>query len=554
MEWWKERVVYQIYPRSFLDTNEDGIGDIKGIIQKLDYLTELGVGILWLSPVYASPNKDNGYDISDYYSIHHEFGTMEDMEQLIKEAGNRDIKIIMDLVINHTSTEHEWFLKSRDKNSPYRDYYIWRKGKGNGKLPNNWTSFFGENCWEYDELSDEYYLHLFAKEQADLNFDNPAVIEEIKNIMTFWLDKGIAGFRCDVINVIYKSSLEDGKKKLALTGSEFYISKEGTHNILKQLRKDVLSHYDCFTVGETVFVTPSMGKDLCDKSREELDMIFSFEHMEIDQYFVKWFPRKFSSKRFIKTIIKWQEAIEWNALYFENHDQPRSIHRFINDTRYHQVAGKMLATLLLSLKGTPFIYQGQEIGMTNFDYESLDDIMDVESKNVYALAKKLHIPNCYIEKMIRKASRDNARTPMQWENRVYGGFSKNKPWLKENQNYRQINVDSQIKDKESILNYYKEMIKVRKESLPLVEGEFQLISIEKHLFIYDRVTKQEVNRIYINFCGKDHSINTVDGEVIIGNYKKNGDRILGNKTLILQPYEALIIKLYKNNKKQDNVV
>lgn len=545
MEWWKERVVYQIYPRSFVDTNGDGIGDIKGIIEKLDYLHDLGIGILWLSPVYASPNKDNGYDISDYYSIHKEFGTMEDMDLLIKEAGIRDIKIIMDLVINHTSTEHEWFIKSRDKNSPYRDYYIWRKGKSNGKLPNNWTSFFAEDCWEYDEASDEYYLHLFAKEQADLNFDNPAVIKEIKDIMTFWLEKGIAGFRCDVINVIYKSSLEDGKKKLALTGSEYYISKEGTHNILRQLRKDVLSKYDCFTVGETVFVTPSMGKDLCDKAREELDMIFSFEHMEIDQYFVKWFPRKFSSKRFAETIAKWQNALEWNALYFENHDQPRSISRMIKDSKYRQEAGKMLATLLLSLKGTPFIYQGQEIGMTNFDYTSLDEIMDVESKNVYALAKKLHLPEWYIEKMIRKASRDNARTPMQWEDSLYGGFSISKPWLKENQNYGLINVKSQQKDKESILNYYKEMIKVRRETLPLLEGDFKVISIDKNLFVFERVTKQEVNRIYINFSNKEHNIMTVDGEVIIGNYRNNGERILGKQTLALKAYEGLIIKRFK---------
>lgn len=292
IKWWKERVVYQIYPRSFKDTNGDGIGDIQGIIRHLDELSDLGVGIIWLSPVYPSPNADYGYDISDYYDINPEYGTMADMELLIKEANKRDIRIIMDLVINHTSDEHAWFQQSRDKNSPYRDYYIWRPGK-NGKPPNNWTGFFAEDCWEYDDKSGEYYLHLFSKKQPDLNYNNPKVLEEVKNILRFWLDKGISGFRCDVINLLYKTSLKDGKKRLALTGSEHYISQEGTHEILRSLRCDVLDHYDCFTVGETVFVTPETAKDLCDAKRGELDMLFSFEHMEVDQFYVKWFKRKY---------------------------------------------------------------------------------------------------------------------------------------------------------------------------------------------------------------------------------------------------------------------
>lgn len=545
MEWWKEQVVYQIYPRSFLDSNGDGIGDLRGIISKLDYLKELGVGIVWLSPVYSSPNKDNGYDISDYYNIHEEFGTMEDMDELIRKAKEIGIKIIMDLVINHTSTKHPWFINSRKKDSPYRDYYVWRQGKGNGKLPNNWTSFFAEDCWEYDELSGEYYLHLFAKEQADLNFNNPKVIEEIKEIMKFWLDKGIAGFRCDVINILYKTSFEDGKKKLVLTGSEYYLSKDGTHEILKILRKEVLDNYDCFTVGETVFVTPATGKELCDSSRKELDMIFSFEHMEIDQYFVKWFPRKFSGYRFAKTIVKWQEALEWNAIYLENHDQPRSISRFAYDKRYHEAAGKMLATLLLTLRGTPFIYQGQEVGMTNFDYESLDDILDVESINVHALAKKLHLPKWYRERMIRKASRDNARTPMQWNSNTYGGFSENKPWLKENQNYKQINVASQMQNENSILHYYKKMISKREESKALLEGSFEVIRIYKDIFIYSRKAYEESCTIIISFSNKDRRINGVKGEVMIGNYRVKGTYIVGDSIVTLSPYEAIVLTIKK---------
>ena len=543
MEWWKERVIYQIYPRSFLDSGGDGIGDLRGIISKLDYLKELGIGIIWLSPVYSSPNKDNGYDISDYYSLHEEFGTMEDMDELIHQAKVRDIRIIMDLVINHTSTEHPWFQSSREKDSPYRDYYIWRPAKANGKLPNNWTSFFAEDCWEYDALSQEYYLHLFAKEQADLNYNNPKVLEEIKDIMKFWLEKGIGGFRCDVINILHKSSLEDGRKKLVLTGSEYYLSKEGTHVILKTLRKEVLNNYDCFTVGETVFVTPKMGRELCDPSREELNMIFSFEHMEVDQYFVKWFPRKFSGYRFAKTLTKWQEALEWNALYFENHDQPRSISRFACDERYHNEAGKMLATLLLSLRGTPFIYQGQEIGMTNFDYESLDDVLDVESLNVQALAKKLHLPKWYREKMIRKASRDNARTPMQWNSSSYGGFSKNKPWLKENQNYRVINVTNQIQKEDSIFHYYKKMIAIRKNSRVLLEGSFQVIDINKNTFMFCRKFEEESNLIIISFSNKERKITGIKGEVIIGNYREKGAMIEAKSIITLRPYEAIILTI-----------
>jgi len=531
--WWQERIVYQIYPHSFADSNGDGIGDIPGIIAHLDALSDLGVGIIWLSPVYRSPGEDNGYDISDYRDINPEFGTMADMDRLIEEACKRDIKLVMDLVINHTSDQHKWFQASRDKDSPYRDYYYWRPGN-NGGPPNNWTSFFAEDCWEYDEKSSEYYLHLFAKGQPDLNYHNPKVLEEIKDIMRFWLDKGISGFRCDVINIIYKSSLEDGKKRLALTGSEHYISQPGAHKILQELRRDVLSQYDCFAVGETVFVTPQMGKDLCDKSRGELDMIFSFEHMETDQYYIKWFKRRFHAGRFGQTIAKWQQALEWNANYLENHDQPRSISRFGDTDTYWSQSAKMLCTMLMTLRGTPYVFQGQEIGMTNFDYTSMDQIQDVESHNVYKLAKKLHIPAFYRWRMIKTCSRDNARTPMQWNSEENAGFSTGQPWLAVNHNYKRINMAAQMDDPDSVRSFYKTMIALRVESDVLKFGEFRFISATRHLFIYERELNGQINRIILNFSKKTQK-SPCDGTLLLSNYSR--------KTYdgTLSPYEAVII-------------
>lgn len=533
-KWWQERVVYQIYPRSFNDSNEDGIGDIKGIIEKLDYLESLGIGIIWLSPVYSSPNEDNGYDISDYRNINYEYGTMDDMELLIEEAKKRDIKIIMDLVINHTSKEHEWFKKSRDKNSPYRDYYYWRKGK-NGKKPNNWTSFFAEDCWEYDKKSDEYYLHLFAKGQPDLNYYNPKVLEEVKDILRFWLDKGIAGFRCDVINIIYKSSLEDGKKKLILTGSEHYLSQQGNHDILKNLRKEVFEHYDCFTVGETVFVTPSMGQDLCDKNRKELDMIFAFEHMETDQFFVKWFPRKFSAKRFLKTLTKWQHALWWNANYFENHDQPRSVSRYGNDGDFLTQSAKMLATLLFTLRGTPYVYQGQEIAMKNVNFTNIDQISDIESKNLYKLATKMHIPKWYRLKMIMRGTREHARTPMQWDKSTNSGFTKGIPWINVNKNYDTINVSEQINNEHSVLNFYCNIISFRKKHEVLIEGSFKEIEITNKLFVFERQLNNLTYIVILNFSNKRIK-KACNGELLLSTYEHKNYN--GN----LLPYEAVIIK------------
>jgi len=532
--WWQDRVVYQIYPRSFQDTNGDGIGDIPGIISHLIELKELCVGILWLSPVYCSPNDDNGYDISDYRIIQPEFGTMADMDRLISEAGKLDIKVIMDLVINHTSDEHEWFQKSRDPKSPYRNYYIWRPAVDGG-TPNNWTSFFAEKCWEYDKLSGEYYLHLFSKKQPDLNYHNPAVLNEVENIMRFWLDKGVSGFRCDVINLLYKASLDDGTNKMILTGSEHYISRNGTHEVLRRLRKDVLNRYDCFTVGETVFVTPSMARDLCDRSRGELDMVFSFEHMETDQYIVKWFKRRFRAGRFAKVITKWQDALEWNANYFENHDQPRSVSRFGNDTEYWKESAKMLAVCLLSLRGTPYIFQGQEIGMTNFDFKTMGEIRDIESHNVYRLLRQMHFPKGICWNIIRVSSRDNARTPMQWSNSLNAGFTAGTPWLGINENYRRINVYDQKKDSSSIRNFYIKMIALRAQNDTLKYGIFHAIHTTNRLFAFEREYNSEKLTVLLSFSSKKQKV-TGSGSILIAS---SGRAVYDG---ILAPYEAIILK------------
>lgn len=521
MKLWEKGIVYQIYPRSFNDSNKDGIGDIKGIIDKLDYLKELGVDIIWLSPPYLSPNNDNGYDVADYYKINPEYGSMEDMDLLIKKAMEKDIRIIMDLVINHTSTEHWWFKEaSKGRDNPYRDYYIWRDER------NNWGSFFGGTTWE--KLGDQYYLHLFDKSQADLNLKNPKVIEEIKKIMTYWLNKGIYGFRMDVINVIYKNSLENGKKRFVLTGLEHYHSTQRNHEILQELRRDVLDNYDTFTVGETVLVTPKQALDLMAKERKELDLVIAFEHMDVDHFNNKWFKIKYKPKKMIKALNKWQMALPWNCLYFENHDQPRSVSRF-GSYEYHKESAKMLGLLLLSLRGTPFIYQGEEIGMTNGDFMLLDDVMDKESHNVWKVGRKLKIPRNKLTKMILKATRDHARTPMQWNSKGWVN-----PWLKQNANRYTINVEKALKEKDSILNFYKKMIKFRKNSECLIKGEYKLISSTKDVFVFERSYKDKKLLVVANMTSKKRPFN-VGAKVLISNYN--------DQASYLRPYESYIIEV-----------
>ena len=532
--WWKRKIIYQIYPMSFCDSNGDGIGDLPGIISRLDYLQRLGVGALWLSPVYPSPNKDNGYDISDYCEIHPNYGTLADMDRLIAEAKKRDIRIIMDLVINHTSDRHEWFQKSRRREEPYTDFYIWRKGE-KGKKPTNWGSFFGEDCWEYDEVRGEYYLHLFAKEQPDLNYHNEKVIAAIEDVMRFWLDRGVAGFRCDVINIIYKEAIKNGRWRPALTGCEYYLSTPGCHRVLHRLNRDVLSRYDAFTVGETVFVTPKMADDLVNPQREELCTVFSFEHMETDCFKIKWFLRKFKPDRFFACLTKWQNALPWNTVYFENHDQPRSVSRYGNDAEYHDQSAKALATLLLTLRGTPFLYEGEEIGMTNFDFPDMEKVRDVESINIWNMGKRLHLPYGLRWRMIKTKSRDNARTPMQWDDSINGGFSTGTPWLSVNGNYPRINVKRQEDDPGSVLSYYRKLIAFRNGSRVLQEGDFTELYRKNGVYAYRRACDGEALTIVISLAEGERK-NPASGEVVCSNYGRE------TAPARLAPYEALVLR------------
>ena len=532
--WWKRKIIYQIYPMSFCDSNGDGIGDLPGIISRLDYLQRLGVGALWLSPVYPSPNKDNGYDISDYCEIHPNYGTLADMDRLIAEAKKRDIRIIMDLVINHTSDRHEWFQKSRRREEPYTDFYIWRKGE-KGKKPTNWGSFFGEDCWEYDEVRGEYYLHLFAKEQPDLNYHNEKVIAAIEDVMRFWLDRGVAGFRCDVINIIYKEAIKNGRWRPALTGCEYYLSTPGCHRVLHRLNRDVLSRYDAFTVGETVFVTPKMADDLVNPQREELCTVFSFEHMETDCFKIKWFLRKFKPDRFFACLTKWQNALPWNTVYFENHDQPRSVSRYGNDAEYHDQSAKALATLLLTLRGTPFLYEGEEIGMTNFDFPDMEKVRDVESINIWNMGKRLHLPYGLRWRMIKTKSRDNARTPMQWDGSINGGFSAGTPWLSVNGNYPRINVKRQEDDPGSVLSYYRQLIAFRNGSRVLQEGDFTELYRKNGVYAYRRTCDGEALTVVISLAEGERK-NPASGEVVYSNYGRE------TAPARLAPYEALVLR------------
>lgn len=535
-KFWKNSTVYQIYPRSFCDSNGDGIGDIPGIISKLDYIKSLGVDVIWLSPVYKSPNDDNGYDISDYKDIHEEFGTMEDFDNLLAEAKARDIKIIMDLVINHTSDEHEWFERAKAGEEKYKNYYIIKKGK-NGKLPNNWGNFFADCPWEPfgDPKNEEYYLHLFSKKQPDLNWYNPEVYREICDIMRFWLDKGVAGFRCDVINIIFKETFADGKKHLALTGKEHYVSTEGCHRILASLRRDVMDNYDAFTVGETVLVSVPMARDLTDVERGELDMVFAFEHMECDQIGVKWFKTKFKPKKLMKCLTKWQTGLDWNTCYFENHDQPRSVTRFTEGGEFRKIGSKMLIGLNFALRGTPFFYQGQEIGMTNGAFNNLDEIMDIESHNVDKMAKSLGIFQPFRWNLINKTSRDNARTPMQWSSESGAGFTSGTPWLKLHPNYTEVNVENDLADNDGIIAFFKRMNELKKSSDVLTYGSFKSLYEGKTVYAFEREFDGEKLVALCNFSTKCARIpEEISGERVISNYDGEDKK--------LRPYEFVIIK------------
>ena len=533
---YKNSTVYQIYPRSFCDSDGDGVGDIRGIISKLDYIASLGVDVIWLSPVYKSPNDDNGYDISDYCAIQPEFGTMEDFDLLLSEAKARGIGIIMDLVINHTSDEHEWFERAKAGEQKYRDYYVIKKGKG-GKLPNNWGNFFAECPWEPfgDPKNEEYYLHLFSKKQPDLNWYNPDVYREVVDIMKFWLDKGVLGFRCDVINIIFKKSFADGKKHLALTGKEHYLSTDGCHNILAALRRDVLSNYETLTVGETVMVDLKEAADLTLPERGELDMVFAFEHMECDQIGVKWFKTRFKPKKLMRVLTKWQQGLPWNSCYFENHDQPRSVTRFTKGGEYRAEGAKMLLGLLFSLRGTTYVYQGQEIGMTNGAFDSLDEIMDIESHNVDRMAKWLGIINPFRWNLIKKTSRDNARTPMQWNKEKNAGFTSGTPWLKLNPNYTEINVEDDTKSPDGVSAFFKRINAFKKSSEILKEGSFRELHRGKWVYVFERELEGKKLVCVCNFKDKKVSYPIeLNGERVLSNYEGEAKK--------LRPYEFVLIE------------
>lgn len=557
-DWWKKSVIYQIYPRSFNDSNNDGLGDIKGIIEKLDYLKELGIDVIWLSPVFDSPQDDNGYDISDYMKIYDGFGSNEDMYELIDEAHKRNIKIIMDLVVNHTSDEHKWFLESKkSKDNPYRDYYIWKDGK-DGKEPNNWGSYFSGSAWQYDEMTDQYYLHYFSKKQPDLNWENPKVREEVWKLMRFWMDKGVDGWRLDVISSI--SKYQDYPDYEETKGQRYFIGKYHTngprlHEFLQEMNKEVLSKYDCMTVGEAPGSTPQEAKLFTDPDRKELNMIFTFEHMDLDTMpgspNGKWEMREFSLKALKKNLSKWQVELDdggWNSLYWDNHDQPRIVSRWGNDAEYRVESAKMLGTVLHMMKGTPYIYQGEEIGMVNCQYE-LDEYDDLEIHNAY---RELVVENKTISheefmEAVHYKGRDNARTPMHWDDSEHGGFSTCKPWIKTNPSYQDINVKSALEDPNSVFYHYKKLIELRKEYEVIVDGKFELIDAENEdVFAYKRVLNEELVLVVANFkeheakFSLDKKLKDKNWEILISNYS---DSSLTPEKQSLRPYEALVYRL-----------
>ncbi len=496
-----DKVIYQIYPRSFCDSNGDGIGDIQGIISKLDYLHDLGVDVMWLSPIYQSPLLDMGYDISDYYSIHPDYGTMEDFDSLLEEARKRDIRVVMDLVVNHTSSEHPWFIKSKDPSSPYRDYYYWREGRKNGtKPPNNWTSMFVGEAWKKDEEGKGYYLHLYSEGQPDLNFHNEKVVEEVERILRFYLDKGVYGFRCDVINQCFKESLDNGRGFSPYArGIEHYLCTPGNHRLLRRFYDDVFSHYDCIVIGETFGIDLENGREYLEN--HELDMFFQFETANVGKRLIPIFSKRFKPRELREAFYKWQTGVSWNANYLENHDQLRSISRYGNPDNLD--SGKALAAFLFTLRGTPFIYQGQEIGMSDLPPVDPKKSLDVSCRTVDKLMRRLLIPKPLRVRWCHNINRDNARTPVQWDDGVSAGFSTNpETWLPVNSNYPSVNVKNELADPSSLLNFYKKLTKLRKEDPVFQEGSFLPIKVGGDLIAFQREYQGKRRFVLINLRGK----------------------------------------------------
>ena len=551
--WWKESVVYQIYPRSFCDSNGDGIGDLNGITGKLDYLKELGIDVIWLSPVYKSPNDDNGYDISDYQAIMDEFGTMEDFDRMLATAHEKGIKIMMDLVVNHTSDEHKWFIESRKStDNPYRDYYIWRPAKEDGSLPNNWGSCFSGPAWEYDKTTEMYFLHLFSKKQPDLNWDNPAVRQDVFDMMNWWLKKGVDGFRMDVISLISKEpGLPD--KEPGINGyATFNVSANGphVHEYLQEMRQKALNNADTITVGECSGVTLEEAKKYARSDEKELNMVFQFEHMDVDsdEKAGKWTTRKMDLRNLKKILTRWQKGLQdiaWNSLYWENHDQPRSVSRFGNDSdEYREISAKMLATCIHMMQGTPYVYQGEELGMTNCPFNTLDNFRDLESINAFhELTEQGKMTEEDMMAAIGYKGRDNARTPMQWDDSAYAGFSTANPWIMVNPNYTKINAKDQINREDSVFKYYQKLIKLRHESELIVYGTYDLIlDDDKDIYAYIRTLGDEKLIVYCNFSENTREVELpeefTNGKVLISNYS---DAKVNHK-ITLRPYEAIVIQ------------
>lgn len=540
-KWWQSSVVYQIYPRSFQDSNGDGIGDIAGITSRLEYLEKLGIDVIWLSPVYKSPNDDNGYDISDYEAILPEFGTMADMDELIREAKQRGIQIIMDLVVNHTSDEHPWFKEAKkSKTNPYRDYYIWRDPV-NGGPPNDLQSIFSGSAWEFDKETNQYYFHLFSKRQPDLNWENPAVQEEVWKLMNFWLAKGIGGFRMDVIDLIGK--IPD--KGITGNGPKL-------HKYLKKMHKETFGKYDVLTVGETWGATPEIAKLYSNPDREELSMVFQFEHISLDELpgKSKWDLQPLDFIQLKAILSKWQTALGdegWNSLFWNNHDLPRIISRWGNDSpKYRVKSGKMLATILHLMKGTPYIYQGEEIGMVNTPVSSIEELDDIESLNMYRERLAAGYDKADILASINKKGRDNARRPMQWSNHEHGGFTTGTPWLELSPRYSEINVENELADSESLFYHYQRLIQLRKNNPLVVWGTYQeLVPNDTQLFVYERSYENETWLIVANFYEEEADFNHESHkvkEIILSNYS---DSSVDLANLHLRAYETVVYRLEK---------
>ena len=553
-KWWHKSVVYQIYPKSFNDTTGSGQGDIKGIIEKLDYLKELGVEVLWLTPMYKSPQYDNGYDISDYYNIDESYGTMEDFENMLLEAHKRGIKIVMDIVVNHSSTFNEWFIKSENNDTEYKDFYIWRD-KVDGKEPTNWESKFGGNAWQWSEKRQQYYLHLFDVTQADLNWENENVRKKVYEMIQFWLKKGVDGFRLDVINLISKDQRflnDDGSDtRFVSDGRKYYTDGPRIHEFLKEMNQNAFGGGELITVGEMSSTSIENCIKYSNPEEKELAMTFSFHHLKVDYpNGEKWTVAPFDFIELKKIFSKWQigmyEGNGWNATFWNNHDQPRALSRFGNDKEYRVESAKMLATVLHGLQGTPYIYQGEEIGMTNPYFDDIEKYRDVESYNIYKIKEKEGLKKEKILEILMQKSRDNSRTPMQWDDSENAGFTTGKPWIGIPENYKEINAKAAVEDKNSIFYHYQKLIKLRKSEELFVIGKYEDIDLEnKSVYAYKRVGENGELVVISNFYENEvkFDINGLEIEkckILLSNYKEN-PKVEGNE-IVLKPYESIIFK------------